>query len=144
MKILVLNGPNLATLGRREVEIYGKQTLADIEKAMAHRAGELGCQLRFFQSNHEGALIDEIESRAAKSDAIIINPGALSHTSYPLYDALRAFAKPVLEVHISNVFRREEFRHRSVTGAAAVGVITGLGTSSYLLALEFLVRDRSR
>jgi 3-dehydroquinate dehydratase II len=144
VKILVVNGPNFATLGRREVEIYGKQTLADIEKALMHRAGELGCQLRFFQSNHEGALIDEIESRAQETDAIIINPGGLSHTSYPLYDALRAFAKPVLEVHISNVFAREEFRHRSVTGAAAVGVITGLGTSSYLLALEFLARDSSR
>lgn len=144
MKVLVVNGPNLATLGRREVEIYGKQTLADIEKALAHRAGELGCELRFFQSNHEGALIDEIETRGVETDAIIINPGALSHTSYALYDALCAFGKPVVEVHISNVFAREEFRRRSVTAAAAVGVISGLGTSGYVVALEHLARARTR
>jgi len=110
VNILVLNGPNLSTLGRREPEVYGTKTLADLESLLAGRAKELGVQLRFLQSNHEGQLIDWVETEP--SDAIIINPGALSHYSLALADALRGSGKPVVEVHISNVFRREPARLR--------------------------------
>jgi 3-dehydroquinate dehydratase-2 len=136
MNILVLNGPNLGTLGRREPEVYGTKTLADLESLLTGRAKELGVQLRFRQSNHEGQLIDWIETEP--SDAIIINPGALSHYSLALADALRGSGKPVVEVHISNVFSREPDRHRMVTAAAAKGVISGLGFEGYLAALEYL------
>jgi len=136
VNILVLNGPNLSTLGRREPEVYGTKTLADLESLLTGRAKELGVQLRFRQSNHEGQLIDWIETEP--SDAIIINPGALSHYSLALADALRGSGKPVVEVHISNVFRREPERHRMVTAAAATGVISGLGFEGYLAALEYL------
>jgi 3-dehydroquinate dehydratase II len=139
MKVLVLNGPNLASLGRREPLIYGKGTLAELNDAVSDRAQALGCEVILFQSNHEGALIDEIEHQR-DADAIIVNPGALGHTSYALYDALRGFAKPVIEVHISQVFAREEFRHRSVTAAAANAVLSGFGFSGYLLALDHLVK----
>jgi len=138
VNILVLNGPNLSTLGRREPEVYGTKTLADLESLLAGRAKELGVQLRFLQSNHEGHLIDWIETEP--SDAIIINPGALSHYSLALADALRGSGKPVVEVHISNVFRREPERHRMVTAAAAKGVISGLGFDGYLAALDYLAR----
>lgn len=139
MKVLVLNGPNLASLGQREPMIYGKGTLAELSEAVSDRARALGCEVFFFQSNHEGALIDEIE-KGRDADAIIINPGALGHTSYALYDALRGFARPVIEVHITQVFAREEFRHRSVTAGAAHALISGLGFSGYLLALDYLVK----
>src|ERR1700716_4293247 len=136
MNILVLNGPNLGTLGRREPEVYGTKTLGDLEKLITGRAKELGVELRFRQSNHEGQLIDWIETEPG--DAIIINPGSLSHSSLPLADALRGCVKPVVEVHISNVFKREPERHRMVTAAAARGVISGLGFESYLAALDYL------
>ncbi|HEX9095326.1 MAG TPA: type II 3-dehydroquinate dehydratase [Candidatus Dormibacteraeota bacterium] len=136
MKVLVLNGPNLGTLGRREPEVYGTKTLADLESVLSTRAKELGVELRCRQSNHEGQLIDWIETEP--SDAIIINPGALSHSSLALADALRGSGKPVVEVHISNVFSREPERHRMVTAAAAKGVISGLGFDGYLAALEYL------
>jgi 3-dehydroquinate dehydratase II len=138
MKVLVLNGPNLGALGRREPEVYGTQTLADLEKLLAERAGELEFELSCLQSNHEGQLIDWIEKEGAASDAIIINPGALSHTSLALADALRGSGKLIVEVHISNVFAREPDRHRMVTAAAAKGVISGLGFEGYLAALDFL------
>jgi len=138
VNILVLNGPNLSTLGRREPEVYGTKTLADLESLLTGRAKELGVQLRFRQSNHEGQLIDWIETEP--SDAIIINPGALSHYSLVLADALRGSGKPVVEVHISNVFRREPERHRMVTAAAAKGVISGLGFDGYMAALDYLAR----
>ena len=138
MKILVLNGPNLGRLGRREPEIYGTDTLADVERMLQEAGKNLGCTITFLQSNHEGQLIDWIEREGQESDAIIINPGALAHTSYALADALRGSGKPVVEVHVSNVHRREEFRHRLVTAAAAVGVITGLGVDGYRLALDYL------
>jgi 3-dehydroquinate dehydratase-2 len=138
VNILVLNGPNLSTLGRREPEVYGTKTLADLESLLTGRAKELGVQLRFLQSNHEGQLIDWIETEP--SDAIIINPGALSHYSLALADALRGSGKPIVEVHISNVFRREPERHRMVTAAAAKGVISGLGFDGYLAALDYLAR----
>jgi len=137
MKILVLNGPNLGTLGRREPEVYGSKTLADLERLVAGRAKELGVELGFRQSNHEGQLVDWIETEP--SDAIIINPGALSHYSLALADALRGSGKPVVEVHISNVFSREPERHRMVTAAAAKAVVSGLGFAGYVAALEFLI-----
>lgn len=140
MRVLVLNGPNLARLGQREPEIYGTDTLADVERMVRQRADALGWPIEFRQSNHEGQLIDWIEKDGIESDAIIINPGALAHTSYALADALRGCGKPVVEVHISNVYRREPFRHRSVTAAAATGVIVGLGAQGYVLALEYLGR----
>ena len=138
MRVLVLNGPNLGTLGRREPEVYGTQTLADLEKLLNERARELGFELSCMQTNHEGQLIDWIEKEGAASDAIIINPGALSHYSLALADALRGSGKPVVEVHISNVFAREPDRHRMVTAVAAKGVISGLGFEGYLAALDFL------
>ena len=138
MKVLVLNGPNLGALGRREPEVYGTQALADLEKLLAQRAGELDFELTCLQSNHEGQLIDWIEKEGAASDAIIINPGALSHYSLALADALRGSGKPVVEVHISNVFAREPERHRMVTAAAAKGVISGLGFEGYLAALDYV------
>ncbi len=138
MKVLVLNGPNLSHLGQREPEIYGTSTLKDVEQLLAERAKTLGCMVRFLQSNHEGQLIDWIETEGQEADAIIINPGALAHTSYALADALRGSGKPVVEVHISNIHRREAFRHTLVTAGAAVGAITGLGIDGYALALEHL------
>jgi 3-dehydroquinate dehydratase-2 len=138
VKVLVLNGPNLGTLGRREPEVYGTQTLADLEKLLEERARELDFEISCMQSNHEGQLIDWIEKEGAAGDAIIINPGALSHYSLALADALRGSGKPVVEVHISNVFAREPDRHRMVTAAAAKGVISGLGFEGYLAALDFL------
>ena len=136
MQILVLNGPNLGTLGRREPEVYGTRTLTDLETMLTNRAREVGLQVSCRQSNHEGQLIDWIETEP--SDAIIINPGALSHYSLALADALRGSGKPVVEVHISNVFAREPERHRMVTAAAAKGLISGLGFEGYLAALDYL------
>jgi 3-dehydroquinate dehydratase-2 len=138
VKVLVLNGPNLGTLGRREPEVYGTQTLADLERLLAERARELEFELSCLQSNHEGQLIDWIEKEGAASDAIIINPGALSHSSLALADALRGSGKPIVEVHISNVFARAPERHRMMTAAAAKGVISGLGFEGYLAALDYL------
>ena len=138
MQVLVLNGPNLGRLGQREPEIYGRHTLKEVEQRLRERGKALGCIIRFLQSNHEGQLIDWIETHGQEADAIIINPGALAHTSYALADALRGSGKPVVEVHVSNVHRRESFRRQLITGGAAVGVITGLGIRGYELALEYL------
>ena len=134
--IFVLNGPNLNLLGLRQPEIYGRETLADVEASMTSLAAELAMDLRFMQSNHEGQLVDWIQ--AARSDAagIIINPGAYSHTSVAILDALNAFDGAVLEVHISNIHKREAFRHHSFVSARADGVIAGFGTQGYLLALR--------
>jgi 3-dehydroquinate dehydratase II len=143
MKVLVLNGPNLASLGRRQVEIYGKATLAEIEASIRQRAQQLGCTVEFVQSNHEGELIDQLERLGPQCDAVIVNPGALTHTSIALYDALLGCGKPVIEVHLSNLYKREAFRHRSVTAPAALGVITGLGPAGYLMALDHLAARRS-
>ena len=145
MKVLVLNGPNLSRLGQREPEIYGRHTLEDVEQLLLERGKALGCIIRFLQSNHEGQLIDWIETEGQQADAIIINPGALAHSSYALADALRGSGKLVVEVHVSNVHRREAFRHRLITAGAAIGVITGLGIDGYALALEYLNRiDKAR
>lgn len=144
-KILVLNGPNLNLSGEREVEVYGETTLDRINAALSKKAEELMLDILTFQSNHEGDLIDILQRHRKEIDAVIINAGALTHYSYALRDALVSIAKPVIEVHLSNVFKREDFRHHSVISPVAVGQICGFGPLSYLLALEaaaFLLEER--
>lgn len=136
--ILVLNGPNLNLLGTRQPEIYGRASLADVEKSCRRRAGELGLGLEFRQSNHEGELIDWIQQARGKMAGIVINPAGYSHSSVALLDALVASDLPVIEVHLSNIFKREAFRHHSFVSEAARGVICGLGPRGYLLALDAL------
>jgi 3-dehydroquinate dehydratase-2 len=143
MRILVLNGPNLNLLGSREPAIYGTATLADIEAQVMARAASLGVQVRFLQSNHEGELVDAIQQARAQSDAAIVNLGAYTHTSLAIRDAFLAAPLPFVEVHLSNLFRREEARHRSVIADLAIGMITGLGARGYVLALEALVAANS-
>jgi 3-dehydroquinate dehydratase-2 len=136
--VLVLHGPNLNLLGTREPETYGRTTLADIDAALAAQAAQAGIALTSFQSNHEGALVDRIHAaRAEGVDFIIINPAAYTHTSVALRDALTGVAIPFVEVHLSNVHRREAFRHHSYLSDVAIGVICGLGWRGYLLALEY-------
>lgn len=138
MSILLLNGPNLNLLGTREPHIYGADTLADVEKRFVDEAAALGWQAACFQSNHEGALIDRIHAaRLDGTKAIVINPGGLTHTSVALRDALAGVALPVVEVHISNVHKREEFRHHSYISGIAEGVIAGLGVQGYGAALRY-------
>jgi 3-dehydroquinate dehydratase II len=137
-RVIVVNGPNLNLLGKREPEVYGTRTLGDLEKLVETKAKSLGLEVSFFQSNSEGAIIDHLQQQGPGSRGIVINPGALSHYSLALYDCLQALALPVVEVHISNIHAREEFRSRSVTARAARGVITGLGFAGYELALEYL------
>jgi len=134
--ILVLNGPNLNLLGQRQPEIYGRETLADVEAALARLAAELGVAVACHQSNHEGQLVDWIQEARKDAAGIIINPGAYSHTSVAILDALNAFEGPVLEVHISNIHKREAFRHHSFVSSRADGVIAGFGIEGYLLALR--------
>jgi 3-dehydroquinate dehydratase-2 len=138
--ILVLNGPNLNLLGLREPEIYGHETLSDIEEACLELAAELDLSLDFRQSNHEGQLVDWIHEARQTADGIILNAGGYSHTSIALLDALNAAALPVVEVHLSNVYRREEFRHNSYISRAARGVICGFGGHGYELALAAIAR----
>ncbi len=139
MKILVLNGPNLNLLGTREPQIYGATTLADVEAMLAADAAAAGVGLECFQSNHEGALIDRIHAARGAVDWIVINPGGLTHTSVALRDALAGVAIPFVEVHISNVHKREPFRHHSYLSDVAEGVIAGLGVHGYRAALAFVV-----
>lgn len=139
--ILLVNGPNLNLLGTREPEVYGSTTLADVEQAALAQAVAAGARLSSFQSNHEGALIDRIHAAKAEGiDAIIINPGGLTHTSVALRDALAGIAIPFVEVHISNVHQRESFRHHSYLSGIAVGVICGLGVEGYRAAIEFALK----
>lgn len=139
MKVLIANGPNLNLLGRREPDIYGHESLEDIKRATEALATELGLDLAFFQTNHEGELIDRLQAEAPRAAGVIINPGALTHYSYALYDCLRALEVPVVEVHLSNIFARPEaFRSLSVTAGAARGLISGLGSRGYLLAIRYL------
>jgi 3-dehydroquinate dehydratase-2 len=139
-RLLVVNGPNLNLLGSREPDVYGTTTLADIEAMVGRRAAELGCRVDCFQSNSEGAILDFLQREAPAASGIVLNPGALTHYSYALYDCLRSLEAPVVEVHISNLHRRVEgFRTQDVTAAAAVGVIQGLGPRGYLMAMEYLV-----
>jgi 3-dehydroquinate dehydratase-2 len=137
-RILLLNGPNLNLLGTREPEIYGSATLDDVERTARDAAAARGWTLQGFQSNHEGALIDAIHAAAGSADAIVINAGAYTHTSIALADALAAVALPVVEVHLSNVHRREAFRHSSYISAVADAVIVGAGVDGYRLAVEHL------
>ena len=134
--VLILNGPNLNLLGQREPEVYGSETLADVEKSCKVLGKKLGIKVFCEQDNSEGGLIDHIHDARKKRDAIIINPGGYSHTSIAIRDALSAAELPVYEVHISNIHRRESFRHHSYISGVAVGVICGLGTQGYLLALR--------
>jgi 3-dehydroquinate dehydratase-2 len=139
MKILIIHGPNLNLLGKREPEIYGTFTLDDINSSLTSLAGELGATVSFFQSNHEGELVQKIQEAMGGFDAIVINPGAYTHTSIALRDAVSATGLPVVEAHISNIHKREEFRKHSYISGVAVGQISGFGRNSYLLALRAAV-----
>jgi 3-dehydroquinate dehydratase II len=138
--VYILNGPNLNLLGKRQPHIYGHETLADVEAECRRVAAELGLDIRFHQTNREYEIIDWIHEARETAGAIIINPGALSHTSVAILDALNAFDPPVLEVHISNVHKREAFRHHSYVSLRADGVIAGFGTQGYALALQRVAR----
>ena len=134
--VFILNGPNLNLLGVREPSIYGRDTLGDVEERCTARAAALGLEIDFRQSNHEGQLVDWIHEARESADGIILNAGALTHTSVALFDALSAADLPIIEVHLSNIFRRESFRHHSYISLAANGVICGLGAQGYELALD--------
>ena len=137
--VYVLNGPNLNLLGKREPHIYGTRSLADLNEMIKEKAQELKTDVVVFQSNSEGEIIDFLQREGPEAAGVVINPGALSHYSLALYDCLQALRLPVVEVHISNIHAREEFRSRSVTARAARGVIAGLGFAGYLHAMEFLI-----
>jgi 3-dehydroquinate dehydratase II len=139
-RIAVLNGPNLNLLGTREPDIYGRETLADIERACAARAAALGFAIDLRQSNSEGQIVDWIQEAGAAAAGIIINPAAYTHTSVAIMDALKQASCPIVEVHLSNIFRREPFRHRSYVSPVANGVICGFGGQGYILALEAIAR----
>ncbi|MBM3940857.1 MAG: type II 3-dehydroquinate dehydratase [SAR202 cluster bacterium] len=144
MSILVINGPNLNTLGQRQPDIYGKTTLADIETTLKEYADTMGVTLLTFQSNSEGAIIDFVQQHTEGCTGIVINAGAFSHTSVAIRDCLVAVGVPVVSVHISNIYAREEFRHRDIIAPVARGLITGLGTHGYLLALDYLAELANR
>lgn len=138
-QILVMSGPNLNLLGRREVEVYGTLTLAELERMVADRAREVGVDVVFFQSNHEGALIDRLHEAIGVIDGVVFNPGAYTHYSYALRDAIAATALPVVEVHLSDITAREEFRSVSVIAPVCIGQVMGLGPRSYVEGLDRLV-----
>lgn len=143
--LLFLNGPNLNLLGTREPQVYGARTLADIERELADAAAAAGVKAAFFQSNHEGALVDRIQSaRTEGVDFIVVNAGAYTHTSVALRDALAAVAIPFVEVHLSNLYAREPFRHKSLLADLAIGAIVGLGAAGYRLALDYAVAHRPK
>jgi 3-dehydroquinate dehydratase II len=138
--VFILNGPNLNLLGVRDPSIYGHDTLGDIEERCTARAASLGLEIDFRQTNHEGQIVDWIQEARELADGIILNAGALTHTSVAVLDALAAAELPVVEVHLSNIFRRESFRHHSYVSLAANGVICGLGAQGYELALDAMAR----
>lgn len=141
-KLLLINGPNLNLLGTREPAVYGSTSLRDVETAAQKQAAEQGASLEYYQSNHEGDLIDRIHAaRLENIDAIIINPGGLTHTSVALRDALSGVSIPFVEVHISNIHQRESFRHHSYLSSVAKGVICGLGVDGYRLAIDFALKN---
>lgn len=139
MKIAVIHGPNLVLLGRREPEVYGRETLADVDRALTELARDLGIEVETFQSNHEGDILDFIHRNAAAVDGFLVNPGALTHTSIALRDALLGVSLPFVEVHISNTQAREPFRRHSYLADVAAGVVSGFGVPGYLLGLRGLV-----
>ena len=139
MNIAVIHGPNLRLLGRREPEVYGSDTLDDVNRILSAEAHDQGCQVEFFQSNHEGALLDFIEEASGRVDGFLINPGAFTHTSVALRDAFLGVAKPFVEVHLSNTAAREPFRRHSYLSDVAAGVVFGFGVQSYVLGLRGLI-----
>ena len=141
MKILVIHGPNMNLLGQREPTIYGKKTLEEVNSLIKKRAQELGVEVTTFQSNHEGALIDFLQELAPAASGVIINPGALTHYGLSLHDALMGCGLPIIEVHLSNIYAREEWRAQSVIAPIARGQISGLGWRGYVAALEVLVAE---
>lgn len=139
-RILILNGPNLNLLGTREPDVYGRETLGDIQSLCESAGKEIGLDVDFRQSNHEGELVDWIQQASTGFDGLIINAGAYSHTSVALLDALRSVDIPIIEVHLSNIYAREDFRHHSFISAVAYGIICGLGSHGYVLAVEALAK----
>jgi 3-dehydroquinate dehydratase-2 len=139
MRVTVLNGPNLNLLGRREPEVYGRTTLPEIEALVRAEAGRLGVAIDWVQSNHEGALVDAVQAMEGRADGALVNAAAYTHTSLALRDALLAVKVPFVELHLSNVFAREPVRHRSTIADAAIGLVSGFGARSYVLALHALV-----
>ena len=137
--ILVINGPNLNNLGKRDSSLYGTATLADVEGGVSAKASELGVEVVFFQSNHEGSIVDFIQEASAKADGVIINAGALTQVGYSILDALLDAELPFVEVHLSNIHARERFRQRSVFASKAVGQMAGFGPAGYIYALDHLV-----
>ena len=137
-KIIIINGPNLNLLGSRETNIYGKASLKDIENISKEKCKELNIDLFFYQSNNEGELINTIQSSEKKYDGLIINPAAFTHTSVALLDSLRAISKPKIEIHLSNIYNREDYRKKSITSEGVNGLICGFGSLSYILAIEAL------
>ena len=144
MRFLVIHGPNLNILGEREVDIYGRTTLAEIDQALAERAAASGVELESFQSNHEGELVEKVQSARGNADAVIINPAAFTHYSIALRDALAALDAPVIEVHLSNIHGREDWRSNSVIAPVSVGQISGFGINSYLLGFDAALGLASR
>jgi 3-dehydroquinate dehydratase-2 len=140
-KILIINGPNLNLLGKREKSIYGKKSFEELLPELQEIASKNKAELEYFQSNHEGGIIDKIHESIGSIDHIILNPGALTHYSYSLHDAILAAKIPVIEVHISNIHRRDEWRAKSVISPASEGMISGLGLSGYAMALEFILKN---
>lgn len=146
MRVLVIHGPNLNLLGRREREVYGTATLADIDERLSERAAALGVTLDCVQSNHEGAIVDLLQGASERADAVLLNPGAFTHYSYAIRDAIAAASVPVIEVHLSNIAAREEFRRHSVLAAVCAGQVAGMGPASYVAALGGaveLLRERA-
>lgn len=139
MKIIVINGPNLNLLSRRKPDIYGSKSLEEINSELKKQAGQLAIEIEFFQSNHEGEIIDKLQKQA-EFDGVIINPGALAHYSYSLRDALESLTRPVIEVHLSNIFAREDFRQQSITAAVCSGFLAGFGWQVYVFALDIIVK----
>ena len=139
LSVAVVHGPNLNLLGRREPEVYGRATLADVDAAVAEVAAALGARVESFQSNHEGALVDFVQEAAGRVDGFVVNAAAYTHTSIALRDALSGVARPFVEVHLSNVHAREAFRHHSLLAPRAVGVVAGFGVDSYRLGLRALL-----